>query len=728
MSQQAKELFEFGPFRLDPEKRLLLRDNQPVPLPLKAFETLLVLVRHSEQVVLKEELMQAVWPDSFVEESNLSQNIFVLRKTLSAQIGEQRYIVTVPGRGYRFAEQVRIIPEDALVLQHRSRTRVVIDEEVPQRAPLVVTQSFTPASPRQWSMRKFTIPALAIILLLAAYALRPKLPPPRVTRIHQITKLGTVVHNTQLLTDGPRIYFRVWQDQGRALRSVSTEGGDVAQVPMPISIVDLNSISPSGSEFLEVDLGDQHRTDNPRTNLYPRLWRVPVLSGSPQPVGDIRAYEAIWSPDGNTIAYSANSQISRVSPDGASPTKLFDLPDDAFYLSWSPDAKRLRFSAADSKSAGYFLWQADLSAHTLAPLIPSMSPAARPWAGGWTADSRYSFYSAAEDGVRNIFAIREKDELFRRVSHRPVQLTNGPLTFYLPLPSRDGKRLFAVGEQLRGQILRYDVRSRQFSPYAQGISADHFAFSPDGQWMAYIQFPEGALIRSRLDGSERRQLTFSPMRAFSPCWSPDGSQIAFHAAAGPGSFEKIYIVSNNGGLPALATPASDDRQSYPSWSSNGNSIVFVSSNVSESTSELHILDRGSRQVSILPGTVGLANARISPDDRSVLAVRIPSHDLILYNMADHTQQTVAPLGDYPRWSSDGKVAYFNTEYFSAEGRKEGIYRWNVSTRKLESVLRYPDFQLTGAFGIDFAVTPDGSILLLKDTTNRDIYELALDLP
>ena len=728
MSQQAKELFEFGPFRLDPEKRLLWRDNQPVPLPLKAFETLLVLVRHSEEVVLKEELMQAVWPDSFVEESNLAQNIFVLRKTLNAQVGDQRYIVTIPGRGYRFAEQVRIIPEDALVLQHRSRTRVVIDEELPQQAPLTVTQSPSPASPAKWSRRKFAIPALAIILLLAAYVLRPKLPPPRVTRIHQITKLGTVVHNTQLLTDGPRIYFRVWQDQGRALRSVSTEGGDVTEVPLPIRPVDLNSVSPSGSEFLAVDLGDQHRTDDPRTNLYPRLWRVPVLSGSPQPVGDIRAHEAIWSPDGNTIAYSANSQISRVSPDGASPTKLFDLPDDAFYLSWSPDAKRLRFSAADSKSAGYLLWQADLSARTLAPLIPSLSPAARPWAGGWTPDGRYSFFSAVEAGVRNIYAIREKDEWFHRVNRQPVQLTNGPLTFYLPLPARDGKRLFAEGEQLGGQILRYDSRSRQFSPYAQGISADHFAFSPDGHWMAYIQFPEGILFRSRIDGSDRRQLSFSPMRVFSPCWSPEGSQIAFYATAGPGSLEKIYAVSASGGLPALATPASDDRQSYPSWSSDGNSIVFVSADVSQSNSELHILDRRKGQVTTLPGTAGLTTARLSPDNRSILAVKLPSHDLVLYDMPDHSQQTIAPLGDYPYWTSDGKFAYFNTEYFSAEGRKGGIYRWNVTTRTIENVLKYPEFQLTGAFGIDFGVAPDGSILLLKDTTNRDIYELTLDLP
>src|ERR1700727_1478975 len=111
MAKETKQLYEFGPFRLDPDKLLLLRDDEPISLPPKAFETLLVLVRHSETVVLKDDLMKSVWPDTFVEESNLAQNIFVLRKTLGETAGENRYIATVPGRGYRFAEKVRLVPE-----------------------------------------------------------------------------------------------------------------------------------------------------------------------------------------------------------------------------------------------------------------------------------------------------------------------------------------------------------------------------------------------------------------------------------------------------------------------------------------------------------------------------------------------------------------------------------------------------------------------------------------
>jgi eukaryotic-like serine/threonine-protein kinase len=167
MSKEGKDLYEFGPFRIDPGQRLLLRDNQPVPLQPKAFDTLLALVQNSGRVVLKEDLMKTVWPDTFVEESNLTQNIFVLRKTLGELPGERRYIVTVPGRGYRFAEDVRTVSdvpavseEEEIVVESHSRSRVLIDEES-------LTDKAT--NRLRW---KVVVPAIAAILALAAVTYR----------------------------------------------------------------------------------------------------------------------------------------------------------------------------------------------------------------------------------------------------------------------------------------------------------------------------------------------------------------------------------------------------------------------------------------------------------------------------------------------------------------------------------------------------------------------------
>src|SRR5271156_6482857 len=126
----SKVLYEFGPFRVDPDKQVILREAQPIAITPKAFETLLILVRHSREVVSKDELMKAVWPDAFVEEANLSQNIFVLRKALGDTPEDRRYIVTLPGRGYRFVEQVHAVRQDGddVVIESRSHAQMVVEQ------------------------------------------------------------------------------------------------------------------------------------------------------------------------------------------------------------------------------------------------------------------------------------------------------------------------------------------------------------------------------------------------------------------------------------------------------------------------------------------------------------------------------------------------------------------------------------------------------------------------
>jgi DNA-binding winged helix-turn-helix (wHTH) protein len=130
MLTEPKVLYEFGPFRVDPEKQVLLREDHPVAISPKVFDTLLILVRHSRQVVSKEDLMKALWPDAFVEEANLSQNIFMLRKALGDTPEDRRYIVTLPGRGYRVAEQVRTVTQNGedVVIESRSRAQVVVEQ------------------------------------------------------------------------------------------------------------------------------------------------------------------------------------------------------------------------------------------------------------------------------------------------------------------------------------------------------------------------------------------------------------------------------------------------------------------------------------------------------------------------------------------------------------------------------------------------------------------------
>lgn len=132
-NHQLNELYEFGPFRVDSEKEVLLREGQPVPLTPKTFQILLVLLRHQKEVVNKDDLMKAVWPDTYVEEANLSRNIFMLRKALGETPQDHHYILTVPGRGYRFAENVRLVSEQqvSIVAAQHSKVQVQVKETRP---------------------------------------------------------------------------------------------------------------------------------------------------------------------------------------------------------------------------------------------------------------------------------------------------------------------------------------------------------------------------------------------------------------------------------------------------------------------------------------------------------------------------------------------------------------------------------------------------------------------
>src|SRR5215467_5869051 len=116
-------VFEFGDFRLDVQEKLLLRNGQPVPLPPKVFDTLVVLLRHNGHLLPKEQLIKEVWPDTFVEEVNLAVNVSTLRKVLGDSDGENTFIETVPKRGYRFVAPVKDLTgaDDELVVQRQVR-------------------------------------------------------------------------------------------------------------------------------------------------------------------------------------------------------------------------------------------------------------------------------------------------------------------------------------------------------------------------------------------------------------------------------------------------------------------------------------------------------------------------------------------------------------------------------------------------------------------------------
>gem|GEM_PF-245886 len=174
MSRQIRHLYEFGPFRLDPEKPCLWRDGEPVALTPKAVETLLVLVQQNGKLVEREQLMNAIWPDTFVEDTNLNFNVSMLRKALGTDPAGEQYIKTFPRHGYRFNAEVREVTEEVptLIIEKHTHARVVIEEREFQSAGELTAETSalpqTKATKSKW--RVYVAAAVAVISIFAAAA------------------------------------------------------------------------------------------------------------------------------------------------------------------------------------------------------------------------------------------------------------------------------------------------------------------------------------------------------------------------------------------------------------------------------------------------------------------------------------------------------------------------------------------------------------------------------
>src|SRR5262245_33289171 len=172
MPPASKRLYDFGPFRLDAAEGLLLRDGRPVPLKPKVLETLLVLVENSAHVLDKTELMQRLWPDTFVEEANLAVNISQLRKALGQTEPDAVFIETVPKRGYRFVAPVTSVEVDSgdVVIRERTRARIVVEET--DELPLLDVR----AGGRRTTQLAVAVAVVAVAVVAALTLVRQRTP------------------------------------------------------------------------------------------------------------------------------------------------------------------------------------------------------------------------------------------------------------------------------------------------------------------------------------------------------------------------------------------------------------------------------------------------------------------------------------------------------------------------------------------------------------------------
>ncbi len=351
--------------------------------------------------------------------------------------------------------------------------------------------------------------------------LRSPLSPPKVLATTQITHDGIPKQN--VLTDGSRLYITETSGASGVLMQASSAGGQTSAIPNPLPSVALADISPDHTQLLVAGLNGTE-TEAP-------LWALPLPSGAPRRMADVVGHSGAWSPDGRKLAFAKGSNLYLANADGTDPRKLITVSGIPSDLRFSPDGARLGLTITSIDGSSTSLWEMRTDGSELHPLLLNWHPIPSECCGVWSPEGRYYFFLDFTSAGFNLWALRESAGFFQRRSSTPFQLTSGPLSFGALAPSPDGKKLFVAGRQGRGELVRYDARSHQFVEFLSGISAGELDFSRDGKRVTYVSYPDYSLWRSRVDGSDPLQLTFPPMSAGLPRWSPDGTQIAFRHAS-----------------------------------------------------------------------------------------------------------------------------------------------------------------------------------------------------
>ncbi len=372
MNQSDKHLYEFGPFRLDPGERLLLRDGQHVPLTPKAFETLLILVENYGHVINKDELLKKVWPDTFVEEVNLAKNVSYLRKILGGEQAGQ-YIETIPKRGYRFVASVKDVCDERAGLAPSPRDARAIDQEEvykgdldsgsqPRMKPIDTERHPYPAKAQDSRQRWLVAwPAIGLFLSVAIWALffrSTSEPPTPLYNIVPFTSFPGRETQAAISPDGKQIAF-VW-DGGKG------DNPDIyvkiigAGHPLRLTTHSADDSHPVWSPDGRYIAFFRQSTENSGYYL------VPALGGPERKVSDVFPYRMTfqgntqyYSPDGKFLAApDKNSQeepfsIHLVSIETGEKQKVTAPSAGAVgdtYPAFSPDGKTLAFLRSSSRA------------------------------------------------------------------------------------------------------------------------------------------------------------------------------------------------------------------------------------------------------------------------------------------------------------------------------------------------------------------------------------------
>ena len=732
---QERRLYRFGLYEVDLEQATLSRQGTLIKLQEQPFRILTLLLEAAGEVVSREELRKNIWPEgTFVEfDGSLNTALMKLRAALNDNAENPVFIETVPRRGYRFIAPVEIIDRDSPQIMtaihvesdgDRNALELPLDSSGPPRSvPSVMENGAAKAGP---SWRQVFV-MLGGVVVLMLFSLWPRTTP-KVLAVRQLTHVGQVDPWGKLVTDGSRIYFVVRDVTGWNLMQTSVEGGNVQRTPTPFDNTRIFDLSPDHSQFL---IGELTREGEETP-----LWLWPVQGGAPRRVGDVMAKEAVWSPQGSMIAFVREATIQISDSDGNHVWEVARFKVAPQSLTWSPDGNRLRFTQSNLVEGTDSMWEIGTDGKDLKRVLPGEEGGPHEGSGTWLAGGKYFAFSTGQDlranlavdTQANLWLLDERRGWFGRRGRDPLQLTKGPIALDHPAATPNGSRVFTIGSHSEYQLLRIDPKTMKQTAMLSESGATDMDFSLDGQWVVYAARENGTLWKSRIDGTNRVQLTAGATGAFAPHWSPDQKEILFTGFL-LDKQPRLYIVSAQGGSPKPVLPTANRWASVSGdWRTDGRQIVVdVEDTATSGESNIRILDLETSRLASIPGSEGLIEPRWSADGRYIAALNPKKKEIWLYDCKT-LKWSVLAEANFPstlRWSPGGDALY----YQDTDEVEESVFRVPMATRESEKVTRFGDLLSSGALRCIFTgLSPDGSVYVTVDHGDVDVYAIDLELP